>query len=123
MNTTEEVDDDSAGCGILCCLVFCEHPVCEQNAEARARVSFKHVHDGLAGCLDLLSTDRCEDTVVNSVVEEQDLGRLDKDCGQREKVVLDKNINTCGQNCEDCCHERADYIVAEDCDQHTDDTY
>ena len=122
MNTAEEMDDDRARCGIPCCLVLGAEPVCKQNAETRTRVSLQHVHNGLAGSSSLLNTDRCEDTMVDRVVEEKYLRRLDKDRRKRKEVCFCEYFNTRCKNCENCRHERSDEEVAENCEQHTEDT-
>jgi len=64
VDTAEYVHDQSAGSGILGCLVIGEHPVSEQDACACAGVGLDHVEHGLAERLDLL---READAIVRVV--------------------------------------------------------
>ena len=64
-------------------------------------------------------TDGAEDAVVDGVVQEQHLGRLNKDGHQRQQAVRHKEVHTGGQHGEDGGHERADDVVAKDGQQHT----
>ena len=122
MDTAKEVDDDRAGGGLSGHIILGEEHVGKQDAQAGAGVGFQHVHDGLTGFFNLCSTDGCEDTVVDGVVQEQDLGRLDKDGCQRQKVRVDQRVDTCCQDIHDGCHQRAHDIAAENGQQHAQDT-
>lgn len=74
---------------------------------------------GTTGLSSLTCTDGAEDAVVDGVVQEQYLGRLNKDGHQRQQAVCHKEVHTGGQHSEDGGHERADDVVAEDGQQHT----
>ena len=121
MDAAEQMNDDGARSGVLGHLILGEHPVCQQNAEARARVGFQHVHDGLTHYLNLLCTQRGKYAVVNSVVQEQYLCRLQEYGNQRQQAVIYQEFNTCGQDCQDRCHNRANCIVAQNCHNHAQD--
>ena len=123
MDSSQEVNDDSSRSRVLSCLVLCKCPVSQEYAESRARVGFEHVHYGLSCSLYLLSTDRCEDTVVDSVVQEQHLSRLNEDSCQREQVVVDEYVYTGSKYTQYYCHYRTDHVVSEDCNEHSDNTY
>ena len=123
MNAAQEMDDDRARCGILCRFVFGAEPVCKQDTKARSRISLQHVHDGLAGLGCLLYADRRENTVVDRIVQEKHLRRLDEDCRERKEICVRKSFNACREDRKDRCHERADEEVSENRDQHTEDTH
>ena len=122
MDTAEYVHDQSAGSGVLGCLILGEHPVSEQDACACAGVGLDHVEYGLAESLNLLCSQRSEDTVVDRVVEEEDLRGFYEDRNQRKKSCIDQNVNTAGQEYQDCCHKRSDQIESDDGKEHTQDT-
>ncbi len=52
-----------------------------------------------------VNTDWSKDTVVDRVVQEQYLRRLNEDGCQRKKSVVDKNLNAAPQNNENHAHE------------------
>ena len=122
MDTAEYVHDQSAGSGILGCLVIREHPVSEQDTCTCAGVGLNEIEYGLAELLNLLRSERSEDTVVDRVVQEQDLRGLNEDGDQRKESVTDKNINAALQEYQNSCHKRADQVEAYDCKEHTKDT-
>ena len=122
VDTAEYVHDQSAGSGILGCLVIGEHPVSEQDACACAGVGLDHVEHGLAERLDLLRSERSEDTVVDRVVEEQDLRRLDENRDQRKESCIDQDVNAARQEYQNACHKRSDQVEAYDREQHAQDT-
>ena len=122
MDTAEEVNDDRTGSGLFGGLVFGECPVSKEDTKAGARVSFQHVHDGASGLEGLLGPDRSEDTVVDRIVQEQDLGGLDEDGNQRQQAVVDKDIDAGGQDCQDGGHGRTNAVEAQDGEYHTEDT-
>ena len=122
VDTAENVHDQSAGSGILGCLVIGEHPVSEQYACACAGVGLNEIEYGLAELLNLLCSERSEDTVVDSVVQEQDLSGLYEDGDQRKETCLDQDVNAAGQNYQNACHKRADQVEAYDREEHAQDT-
>lgn len=93
MDTAEEVNDGSTGSRSLRGAAAEEH-VSQQDAEAGAGVGLKQEEDGLALVQGLLDAQRCEDTVVDGVVEEEDLGRLDEDAGQGSRPLLTRKPTT-----------------------------
>ena len=121
MDTAEQVDNDRAGCGILCGAVFGKEPVGQQHAEAGAGVGLQHIHDGFTRFRDLLCADRCENAVVDRVVEEQNLCRLEENRNQRQQAVVDQEGDACGQDGQDTAHDRADRIVTNDGHDHAED--
>ena len=56
-----------------------------EQAQAGARVGLEQELDRLAVLSDIGHAERCQDAVVDRVVEEQHLGRLDRDVGQRQQ--------------------------------------
>ena len=123
MDSSQEVNDDSSRSRVLGRLVLCKCPVCQEHSESRTRVGFEHVHDGLSRCLDLLGTDRCKDAVVDGIVQEQHLGRLNEDGCQREQVVVDEYVYTGSKHAQYYSHYRTGYVVSEDSNEHSDNTY
>ena len=119
MDAAQQVDDHSTGSGLAGGVVLAEEAVGQQDTKTRAGVGFQHVHDGAAGLSGLTCTDGAEDTVVDGIVQEQHLGGLNKDGHQRQQAVCYQEVHTGGQHGEDGGHERADNVVAEDGQQHT----
>jgi len=93
MNAAEEVDDDSAGSGLLGRLVLAEEAVGQKDAEARTGVGLEHVHNGLASGLGLLGCDGNEYAVADCVVEEQYLSGLDEDSKSGQQVRVDHRLD------------------------------
>ena len=122
MNTAEEVNDECARSGSSCVFILGEEPVSEQHACAGTRVCLNHVEDGVAESLDLLCAERCEDAVVDRVVEEQHFCRFNKDRDQREKSVVNEHLYAAAENGENACHERTHEIEAQDRKEQTDNT-
>ena len=60
--------------------------------------------------------------MVDRVVEEEDLRGFYEDRNQRKKSCIDQNVNTAGQEYQDCCHKRSDQIESDDGKEHTQDT-
>ena len=119
VDAAQQVDDDSTGSGLAGGVVLTEEAVGQQDAKAGAGVGIQHIHDGATGLSSLTCTDGAEDAVVDGVVQEQHLGRLNKDGHQRQQAVRHKEVHTGGQHGEDGGHERADDVVAKDGQQHT----
>ena len=92
MDAAEEVDDDRAGGGGLGD-ALAEQREGEQQAQARAGVGLEQEQDRLAGVLRLGGAQRGQDALVDGVVQEQDLGRLDEDRGQRQQAVGDQGVD------------------------------
>ena len=65
----------------------------QQQAQARAGVGLEQEQDRLAVSGASVVPERREDAVVDRVVEEQHLGRLDEDRGQRQQVVVDQEVD------------------------------
>ncbi len=72
---------------------FCADPVGNEQAQARSWIGFDHEEDRLASFLHLFHSQRSKDAVIDGVVEEQDLGRFDKNRGQWQQSVIDKRLN------------------------------
>ena len=92
MDTAEYMDDQRSRCGILGCLVLSEQPVCQQYAGTSAGVRLDHVEDRFACLRGLFDAERCKDAVVDRVVQEQYLGRLNKDGYQRQQAMVDQYL-------------------------------
>ncbi len=69
------------------------HHQSKNRAEAEAGVRLDHAQDGFAAFMDLLRTQRCKHAVVNHVVEEQNLGRLDDDGQERQEVGVQQSLH------------------------------
>ena len=111
MDAAQQVDDDRAGGGLAGLLVLAAEPVGQQDAQAGAGVRLQHIHDGAAGLGGLPRADGAEDAVVDGVVEEEHLGRLDEDGHQGQQPVGDEDVHPGGQDGEDDRHQRADDVV------------
>ena len=61
--------------------------------------------------------------MVDRVVQEQHLGRLNEDSCQREQVMVDEHVYTGSKYAQYYGHYRTDYVVSEDSNEHTDNTY
>ena len=120
MDAAEEVNDGGTGSGLLGGAAT-EHHVGQQHAHARARVRFDQEEDGAAVLGGLLDPQRREDAVVDGVVEEQDLGRLDEDGGERQQVVVHQEADATGQHAGEHLDEGADHEEGEDRQQHADE--
>ena len=119
MDAAEEVNDGGASRGLLG-RTTTEHHVGQQHAHARARVRFNQEEDGAAVLGRLLDPQRREDAVVDGVVEEQDLGRLDEDGGERQHVVFHQEADATGQQAGEHLDEGANHEEGEDGQQHAD---
>ena len=118
MDAAEEMDDDRAGCRTAGRAVLGEEHVGQQHAQAGAGVCLEHVHDRLACLSDLLRADRREHAVVDRIIEEQYLGRLEEHGNQRQQAVVHQERNAGGQHAQDRAHDRADRIIANDGKDH-----
>ena len=121
VDTAEQVDDQRTGSGILGDLIPGEHPVGQQDAGTCAGVGLDHVEDGFSGLLHVLDAEGSEDTVVDGVVQEQDLRRLHEDGDQRKEVVVHQHLDAAAQDDQHCRHERSDDIEADDHQDEADD--
>ena len=65
----------------------------EQQAEAGPGVRLEQEQDRLALLGRLVDAERGEHAVVDGVVEEQHLGRLDDEAGQRQQAVVDQPVH------------------------------
>ncbi|MNI75591.1 hypothetical protein D3C73_1317580 [compost metagenome] len=92
MDATEEMDDRCTGSRSLRGAAAKEH-IRQQDAEARAGVGFEEEKHRLALLQRLLDAQRRQHAMVDGVVEEQDLGRLNEDAGQREESVVDEELD------------------------------
>ena len=79
MNTAKQMYDECTRSRSLCVFILGEEPVCKQNTCTGTRVGFNHVENGMTDCFHLLCTKRCEDAVIDCVVEEQHFCRFNKD--------------------------------------------
>ncbi|CDN44464.1 hypothetical protein BN871_EW_00170 [Paenibacillus sp. P22] len=120
MNPAEEMDDRCAGSGLAGSSAADEH-VGQQDAETRARVGLQHEQDRLAGFLGLLDRDRVQDAVIDRIVQEQDLRRLDQDVDQRNKMVGDQPIHACGEDVRQAFNDASDDRVSDQDESAADD--
>lgn len=92
VDSAQEVDDRSTGSRCPCSTTAEEH-VGQQDAQAGAGVGFEQEQDGLALVQRLLDAQRCQYAVVDGVVQEEDLGRLDEDAGEGQQAVVHQELN------------------------------
>ena len=59
--------------------------------------------------------------MVDRVVKEQDLCRLEENRNQRQQAVVDQEGDACGQDGQNTAHDRADRIVTNDGHDHAED--
>ena len=69
----------------------------KQQTEARAGVGLQQEQDRLALFSGLLDAQRGQHAMVDGVVEEQHLGRLDDDAGQRQQAVFDQPVHAAAE--------------------------
>ena len=113
VDTAEDVDDHRARRGSFR-RAFAEEPVSEQDAEARARVRFEEEEHRLAHFLGLLDAERREHAVVDGVVEEEDLRRLDDDGSERQEAHGDDAFDAGAEHAVRREDDRADADEGED---------
>ena len=94
MDTAEEMNDYGARCGALC-RTLARQAVCQQHAESRTRVGLKQEENGFSRFLYLLDSHWGENSVVDCVVQEQNLCRLDENTCHWKKFVVNEETNTC----------------------------
>ena len=74
MNTAEQVNNYGTWCRILGGFVLAEEHIGKKYAKARARIGLQHVENGFAMLQNLSRSQRGKDTMINSVVQEENLG-------------------------------------------------
>ena len=114
MNTAKDVNDHRPRRGRLC-HPPAEQPIGEQDAETRARVRLKQEEHGLAVFLRLLDTERAEHAVVEGIVEEENLRRLDDDGRQGKKSHRDNPLHAAAQDVVCTGNYGADYGIGNHC--------
>jgi len=97
VNTAKNVNDHRPRRGRLC-HPPAEEPIGDQDAETGAWVRLKQEEHGLAVFLRLLDAERAEHAVVECIVEEENLRRLDDDGRQRKKSHRDNSLHAAAQN-------------------------
>lgn len=122
MNTTKYMDDHSTRCGLFCLFIFAKEHICQQHTKTRARVRLQHIHNGFSCFCCLCCCQRSENSMIDRIVQEQYLCRLNKDCKQRKQAVAYQNIDTSCQNSQNATHHRTYNHIPQDCQQHSDDT-
>ncbi len=93
MDTAQKGNDYSAGRRIPGSLILTEKHVGQQNSKARSWVWLQHVHNRLSGLCNLGSGNRSKNPMVNSIVEKQNFGRLNKDRDQRKQSAVYQHID------------------------------
>jgi len=107
VNTTENVDDHGARRGRLR-HALAEEPVGEQDTKTRARVRLEQEEHGLAVFLRLLNAERAEHAVIERVVEEEHLCRLDDDGCERQQPHCNDRLDAAAQNLVRTADDRLD---------------
>ena len=100
---------------------FAEQHIGKQYAEAGAGVGFNQEENRAADFLRLRDTKRRENTVVNGIVQEQNLRRFDENRRQRQQMMIDEEIHASSERCRQSLHRRADGIKSDNGEQHADD--
>ena len=96
VDAAEELDDRRGRGGALG-QPGAEDRVREQQTDAGAGVRLQQEQDRLARLGGLLDAQRGEHAVVDRVVQEQHLRRLDDDAGQRQQAVFDQPVDAVAQ--------------------------
>lgn len=100
-----------------------EKPAGQQYAQPGAWIRFQQEHDRLPGFAGLLDADRREDAVVQGIIEEQHLGRLDQKRHERQQSVADHDLHAVADQQRQPRHRTADDPIAQYGQQHTEDAY
>ena len=106
MDTAENMDNHGAGGGSLA-HALAHEPISQEHAEAGAGVRFQQEEHGFAHFLRLLDAQGSQDAVVDGVIEEQNLRRLDKEGGQGQHAHGDDALHTGPQDVVACQHHGA----------------
>ena len=91
-----------------------EHRVGHQQAQAGAGVRLEQEQDRRTLFGGLVDAEWGQHAVVDRVVEEQHLGRLDDDRREREQAVVDQRLDPVAESVGDPADDRLDHRVAED---------
>ena len=118
VNAAEEMDDGSAASGLLGGTLAEQH-IREQYAEAGAGVRFNQEENGAANFLRLRNAERRENTVVDGIVQEENLRRFDENRSQRQQIVFDEKIHTGRERTGKPFHRRPDDDKRQQRQQHT----
>lgn len=122
VDTAAELDDYGAG-RRLAHIAAAEKPAGQQYAQPGAWIRFQQEHDRLPGFAGLLDADRREDAVVQGIIEEQHLGRLDQKRHERQQSVADHDLHAVADQQRQPRHRTADDPIAQYGQQHTEDAY
>ena len=122
VDTAEELDDYGAGCR-LAHIAAAEKTAGQQYAQPGPGIRFQQEHDRLPGFAGLLDADRREDAVVQGIIEEQHLGRLDQKRHERQQSVADHDLHAVADQQRQPRHRTADDPIAQYGQQHTEDAY
>ena len=120
MNAAEQMNDDGARCGLLGFCVLAEKHVCEQNAKSGTRICFQHIHDRLSGLRCVSCCQRSKNAMIDGIVEEQYLCRLNKNCNQRQNTVRNQNVYTGCEHSQNSAHNRTDNCISQNGENHAD---
>ena len=121
MDAAEEVDQDHAGSCFLH-LASAEYPVGKKETQTGAGIGNQHEECRVAHCLNLLISDRSENTMVQCIVEEKDLGGLYEDRRERQRIVGDDPVDAVGKDRCHGMHDRSEYQISEAAEDRADDT-
>lgn len=122
VDTAEELDDYGAG-RRLARITAAEKPAGQQYAQPGPGIRLQQEHDRLPGFAGLLDADRREDAVVQGIIEEQHLGRLDQKRHERQQSVADHDLHAVADQQRQPRHRTADDPIAQYGQQHTEDAY
>lgn len=111
-----------AGCR-LAHIAAAEKPAGQQYAQPGPGIRFQQEHDRLPGFAGLLDADGREDAVVQGIIEEQHLGRLDQKRHERQQSVADHDLHAVADQQRQPSHRTADDPIAQYGQQHTEDAY
>lgn len=93
VDAAEKLNQGSTGSGTAC-RTAAERPIGEQNSETRSGVGFEQEHYRFAELLRLRDAYRRKDAVVDGVIEEHHLRRLDENGDERQQMTLHHRLDT-----------------------------
>src|SRR5512145_2326299 len=91
MNTAEEVNDHGARCGVLE-LSLAGNIIRNQQTKTWSRIGFQKEVDRATRFLCSSHTQRRQNSMIDGVIQEQDLGRFNNDGSNRQKSGTDKPV-------------------------------
>ena len=120
MDAADELDEDRAGSGGAR-RARAEDGEGEEHAETGAGVRLEQEQDALSFLERLRGAQRREDALVDGVVEEQDLGRLDHDAREGQQVVVHEEADAAAEDRRDRADDGREAEVGADREDRAED--